>query len=141
MRIKPLGSGMAIQPLTADERALLDLLLTAEFPGRDALVEQAKTASWGGPGCTCGCPSYLLEVDRTLPAALVEEPMVSDAHGRDRAGNLVGILLFVDEGYLREVEIYGHEDFEWAGLPILGSVELEDRVEVAPGTFRPREDV
>lgn len=132
---------MDTRPLSSQERALLDLLLTREFPGRDALVEQAKTARWGGPGCGCGCPSYLLEVDRTLPAALVEERMVSDAHGCEPGGNPVGILLFVDDGYLREVEVYGYEDFDWTGLPVIESVELADWVEVAPGTFRLRKDI
>jgi hypothetical protein len=129
------------RPLTNDELALLELLLTREFPGRDALVEQAKTARWGGPGCTCGCPSYLLEVHRTLPAAAVEERMVSDAHGNEPGGNFVGILLFVEDGYLSEVEVYGYEDFAWAGLPLLDTVKLDDWVEVAPGSFRLREDL
>ena len=43
--------------------------------------------------------------------------MVSDAHGTDPGGSAVGVLLFVDDGYLSEVEVYSVEGDDFAGLP------------------------
>jgi len=43
--------------------------------------------------------------------------MPTDAHGTDPAGNEVGVLLYVDEGYLSGVEIYMVGEHQYAGLP------------------------
>lgn len=96
-------------PLQSDQRSLLDFLLSRDFPGRAELARQAESVLTGGSSCSCGCPSFSLVPDRSLPSADVAyaERMVSDAHGTDPGGNAVGVLLFTEDGYLSEVEVYG----------------------------------
>jgi hypothetical protein len=43
--------------------------------------------------------------------------MVSDAHGTDPGGNEVGVLLFIEDGYLSEVEVYSTTGEGFDGLP------------------------
>jgi hypothetical protein len=43
--------------------------------------------------------------------------MPTDAHGTDPDGNLVGVLLFADDGYLSEVEVYSIDGSDLADLP------------------------
>lgn len=117
---------MEARNLTADERAILDLLLTREFAGRDSLLVQAATVQTMGLCCTCGCPSFSLKPDTALAAAEVAERMPSDAHGTDPGGNLVGVLLFVDDGYLSEVEVFNYEGTDFAGLPDTSALKLSE---------------
>jgi hypothetical protein len=51
--------------------------------------------------------------------------MVSDAHGTDPGGNEIGVLLFTEDGYLFDVEIYGVGD-DFAGLPRPDSLKLSE---------------
>jgi hypothetical protein len=121
--------------VNADERAVLDVLLTRDFPGRDELIVQAQSVQTNGPSCTCGCPSFSLEADRALPPAPVAERMPTDAHGTDPGGNKIGVLLFVDDGYLAEVEIYSIEGNDFSGLPEPGALRLSEWSEPSsPGT-------
>src|SRR5438874_11448319 len=71
----------------------------------------------GGSSCDCGCPSFSLHPAESLHAATEAGHMVSDAHGLDPGANSIGVLLFVKDGYLNDVEIYGHEGSTFAGLP------------------------
>jgi hypothetical protein len=98
---------------------LLDFLLSRDFPGRAELVRQAETVQTNGLSCSCGCPSFSLVPDRSLPAAAVTyaDRMVSDAHGTDPGGNAVGVLLFTEDGYLSQVEVYSVEGDDFDGLP------------------------
>ena len=93
------------RPLTSPERAILDFLLTAEFQGRAALRAQADHARVTGR-CSCGCATVDLTVDRTAaPPAQVSERMVAEAMS---SNGEYGLLLFVVDGYLSSVEIYGN---------------------------------
>jgi hypothetical protein len=95
------------RPLTAEERAILDHLLTADFPGAVELRRQAAFAEVVGR-CPCGCATIEVEVDTVRsPAAEVSDRAPVEALGRSQAFDL---LLFVDEGYLSSVEIYGVDD-------------------------------
>jgi hypothetical protein len=116
------------RPLDSDQRALLDFLLSRDFPGRAELVRQAETVLTAGSSCSCGCPSFSLVADRALPAAAVSyaDRMVSDAHGTDPGGNEVGVLLFTEDGYLFDVEIYGIAGDDFAGLPRPDSLKLSE---------------
>ena len=49
------------------ESTVLGMLLSAQFPGADALREQARYAVAVGR-CDCGCPSVYLEVSTEVPA-------------------------------------------------------------------------
>jgi hypothetical protein len=117
---------MEFRPLNASERRLLDVLLTRDFPGRDELRLQAQTVQTTGRSCGCGCPTFALVADRALPPARVKEHMVSDAHGNDPAGHPVGVLLFVKDGYLSEIEVYSVTGADIAGLPEGGALTLSE---------------
>lgn len=109
---------MEPRELSDAERSLLDFLLTKLFPGREALLRQSETVRTTGSSCGCGCPSFSLVPDRSVPAADVPERVPTDAHGLDPGGNSIGVLLFVDDGYLSEVEIVSHKGVStFAGLP------------------------
>ena len=114
------------RPLHDQEKALLDLLLSRDFAGRRELVAQAETVLTAGSSCSCGCPSFSLVADRSLPPAAVSEAMVSDAHGSDPGGNKVGVLLFTEDGYLSEIEVFGWEGSTFDGLPEPDSRKLSE---------------
>lgn len=126
---------MEARPLQDDQRRLLDFLLIRDFPGRAELAEQAKSVLTAGSSCSCGCPSFSLVADRSLPPAAIAygDRMVSDAHGPDPGGNEVGVLLFTDEGYLSEVEIYSVEGDGFGGLPSPDSLKLSEWSEGSHG--------
>jgi hypothetical protein len=105
---------------------VLASLLARDFAGRDVLVRQAETVKTGGSSCDCGCPSFSLVPDKSLPAAPEAGHMVSDAHGLDPAGNSIGVLLFVKDGYLDDVEIFGYEGSTFAGLPVPSALKLSE---------------
>ena len=52
--------------------------------------------------------------------------MVSDAHGSDPGGNEVGVLLFVKDGYLIDVEVYSSTSDGFAGLPDANELKLSE---------------
>jgi len=52
--------------------------------------------------------------------------MASDAHGFDPGGNSIGILLFVKDGYLDDLEIYSNEGSTFAGLPVPSALKLSE---------------
>jgi hypothetical protein len=81
------SSGLRSRELTDPERRVLAFLLTRDFPGRDILVRQAETVMTGGSSCDCGCPSFSLRPDVSLPQVTGAGHMVSDAHGLDPGNN------------------------------------------------------
>ncbi|MCR6489901.1 hypothetical protein M8542_44525 [Amycolatopsis sp. OK19-0408] len=95
--------------LTPREREVLTFLLAGDFPGAAQLRAQAETARVTGQ-CGCGCPTIDLEVDATLPAADLEEPVEADAPGG-------GLILFADEGRLSGLEYWTTSDDVPSELP------------------------
>jgi hypothetical protein len=112
--------------LSEPERDLLDLLLMRDFAGRDELRAQAANVQTTGRSCTCGCPSFSLIADRAHPPAPAAEYMVSDAHGADPHGHLVGVLLFAKDGYLSEVEVYSVAGDDISDLPRPADLSLSE---------------
>jgi hypothetical protein len=105
------------RPLTPNERATLDTLLAADFPGAAELRAQAPTARVTGR-CGCGCPSIDLQVDRTLPLATVAEaPVAIEA---DAPGG--GLIVFVEHGRLSCLEYWTVEDEPPAEFPPAGQI-------------------
>jgi hypothetical protein len=83
-------------------------MLEPSFPGRDALKKQVDVAEATG-GCTCGCATIDLGVDaaRARPAEVSNRVPV-DAYAHARHGDeTFGLILFVDDGYISGLEIYG----------------------------------
>jgi hypothetical protein len=114
-----------MRELSHAERELVEFLLTADVPGREVLVRQSDTARTSGSSCSCGCPSYSLDPDRGLPAAPMPVGPI-DAHGKDPGGNDVGVLLFVNDGFLDDVEIFSLAGSTFAGVPRVSDLKLSE---------------
>jgi hypothetical protein len=80
--------------LKPNERALMEFLLTADFPGRNELREQVHRIEVLGD-CDCGCGTIDLMVRNPVVRAVAREPIAVEAYG---AG--IDVLLFVRDGLL-----------------------------------------
>ena len=95
--------------LNADEKRVLDVLLTLEFAGASKLRDQLPHTRVVGR-CTCGCATVDLSVDKSKapPAPLVRGrpiPVEGVVVGSDRQP-IGGVIVFLDEGYLSMLEVY-----------------------------------
>lgn len=138
--------------LTEEERGVLDFLLSAEFPGAEALRAQARHAQEpGGEPCPCGCPTFSLTVDRSLTdrAALAfDVPVIVSASYSLEDGTPGGeLLLFQAEGargWIGVVEVTWYGDEPPSMLPppsLCHPPEPDPRLFWDPSRPRPRESV
>jgi hypothetical protein len=117
---KALSSDVAMEPrpLTSRERAILDLLLAADFPAAEALREQAKAVEVIGI-CGCGCPS----IDFVTGRGLGMSTRVNAVHN----GSNDGLFLWtIEEESLGEL-LGG---IEWVGVSDSDPEELPDPAEI-----------
>jgi hypothetical protein len=106
--------------LTPDERGALDLLLGVEFDGVDELRAQSATVLSSGPSCSCGCGSIALVVEPTAPPSTASSPIPHELTVIEVDGSPVGgILLFLENGKLAELEHYYFDDGLAPGFPPL----------------------
>ncbi len=107
------------RPLNADERRILARLLSVEFPGVEELRLQLPHATVVG-NCECGCATVYLRVDAALaPPCASRSPLPVEGNVVDADGvSIAGILVFVGDGYLGTLEIYGHDDPPVASWPV-----------------------
>ena len=96
-------------PLTADERALLEALLSHDFPGVMELREQAQHVL-AKRGCRCGCGTIDFASDGSpVPRSGAVNPAPVEGVVMDRDGEEVGgLILFVGDGLLASLEIYSY---------------------------------
>jgi hypothetical protein len=106
------------RPLTAAERAVLDLLLAGDFPGAAQLRAQAVTARVTGR-CACGCPTVDLAVDETTPTVDVEDRVAVEAETSDG-----GLIVFVDDGRLSGLEYWTVHDESPVAFPPLERIHV-----------------
>ena len=90
------------RPLNANERELMEFLLSAEFPGRDDLVSQMNSMMVTRE-CECGCGTVNFAVGGPVNQAVCREPIPAEARGDG-----VDVLLFVRKGLLSSLEIVYH---------------------------------
>jgi hypothetical protein len=104
--------------LKPNERALLEFLLTADFPGRNELREQVGRVQvlWD---CDCGCGTINLMVTNPVVRAVAREPIPIEARGAN-----VDVLLFVRDGLLSSLEIVDHGDGRPLAFPSPSTLEL-----------------
>ncbi|HXT85847.1 MAG TPA: hypothetical protein VN745_02375 [Verrucomicrobiae bacterium] len=107
-----------LRPLKADERKLLEFMLSAEFPGRDELLLQMDSLRVTRE-CECGCGTVNLEANASVARAICREPIPVEARG---AG--VDVLLFVRKGLLACLEIVDHGDARPLPYPKPEDLEL-----------------
>jgi hypothetical protein len=100
------------------------LLNHADFKGRDELLSQVNGARVVGR-CGCGCATVTLAVDSSRPEATIESPIPSEATvvGSDGQG-IGGVLLFVADGRLSELEIYSFDEDPIEQFPPVELLEL-----------------
>jgi hypothetical protein len=94
--------------LTVEEQNLLLHLLTHASNTAKSFVGQVPFTK-ATSGCTCGCPSIRLVVDKSAVVGHATERIIADMLGATPNGLGVGVLVFADEGYLSDLEVY---DFE-----------------------------
>jgi hypothetical protein len=94
------------RPLTDHEAEILDFLLRIDDDRLAPLREQARTAVVTGT-CGCGCATIDLAVDRDNggPADLCSPVVSADSRAADDVP-AVGLLLFLDDGWLSLLEIW-----------------------------------
>lgn len=99
------------RPLSDDERAVLDALLTrADVPAPELLREQAARDT-AALGCSCGCGTIDLLVPADAPATALPDGPAAEANLNDAAGQPVGgVLLFVRSGFVDRLEVYSYFD-------------------------------
>lgn len=106
------GDGVS-RDLTPNERDLLAAALSVEgLDASDALRSQAATAR-ASSSCGCGCGSIYLIVDRDASERVesLEEGVIVEGVVIDEAGQPVGgLLLFQDDGWLNNLEVYSTGD-------------------------------
>ena len=110
--------------LRADERAVLQKLLSVDFPGVGELRLQIPHTRVRDE-CGCGCPSVVFTVDKTAaPPAAVETNIPVEGFVRPGRKTAVSAMLFVWEGYLHELEVMGRRDGFPKHMPDAESLEL-----------------
>jgi hypothetical protein len=104
--------------LSNDERAVLDFLLSGEFPGVEALQAQARHATVTH-ACVCGCPSFNIGVDKTRAVRAETDPtrpVDVEAHALSD-DPYFELLLFTDDGWLSYMELVWYGDDPPSTLP------------------------
>ena len=105
----------ALQPA---ERALLDFLLSADFPGRGELKAQAESIEVVGM-CECGCGTVTFAPNGSAARARCREPIPVEAQGKG-----LQVLLFVRDGLLRSLEIVDFENERPLAYPAPGDLKI-----------------
>jgi hypothetical protein len=106
------------RPLRKEERELLDFLLSADFPGCDALKSQAETLRVEGE-CKCGCGTIGFVLPPETVAAQTEKSVPIEAYGE-----LLDVLLFARGGKLSSLEIVFYTDPPEKPYPRPGQLKL-----------------
>lgn len=108
----------ATRPLTPDERAIVDLLLSRDFPRVIELRRQAAVTQAGSP-CGCGCPSIELAVPDAPPRAELRDGLAPvelrvSPTGAEPAAD---VILFLRDGRLSYLEYVSYGDAPVPGWP------------------------
>jgi hypothetical protein len=106
------------RPLTAGEAEIIQTLLQYEdFSGRDELLDQVSTAQVIGR-CGCGCATVELEDGPTPASDSIPQPIPTEATILDESGDGIGgMLLFVNDGRLSELEVYSFGEHPIRTMP------------------------
>jgi hypothetical protein len=107
--------------MTIEERAVLDRLLSADFPGVIEFRAQAEAILGVKSSCVCGCPSVAPTIDREIaPAAKSSTLALAEIQELTRSDGVPrSVLLFIDtDGYITDLECVYYDDAlaEWPVL-------------------------
>ena len=93
--------------LTEWERAILNALLSREFPGAEVLRQQAMSAAVSGIYDESGDPSVgLVVLNDTVPQFPRSYRVPVESLAEDRSGEPISFLVHVQDGYLFELEVF-----------------------------------
>jgi hypothetical protein len=114
------------RPLDQREAAVIRTLLDfADFDGRGELLSQVPAAMVTG-SCSCGCATVELAVGKTPSDDAVSSPVPNQATVLDEAGEPIGgVLLFVRDECLAQLEVYSFEDEPIRTIPEVDRLRLE----------------
>ncbi len=116
-------SHVPVRDLSPDESSVVELLLSADFPGAVELREQAKWSRIGlqdhGGVVTIG---FAPTGDH--PVAPVEQRIPVEAEANDQDGMTIHLLLHVVGGMLREIEIFREDSAPIRRFPSTGDLKL-----------------
>jgi catechol 2,3-dioxygenase-like lactoylglutathione lyase family enzyme len=104
---------MPLRNMTSFERALVDGLLSEDFPGRDALRAQLERASVETLD-EHGCLQFRVEAG---PPAPVELTVPVEAEAQDADGGGLHMLLFVRDGVLDGLEFFRDDGAQILKVP------------------------
>jgi hypothetical protein len=83
-------------------------------------------------GCKCGCASFSLQISADIPSvSSCDGKIISDQVGRTAKGELVGAILWQEQGRLSELEVYsvdGQTVENTCGLPLPDSLVPADSI-------------
>lgn len=104
--------------LRPPEQAILELLVSANVPGAEALRIQAQSVS-ATTYCGCGCPSIYLEVDRERARQAVDarRPAATTNNDPDDPADTLWLSLWTEDGWLSYLEISWISDKPPLGFP------------------------
>jgi hypothetical protein len=110
------------KPISEEQRRIVLRLLQQTGPAGDSYREQVANVRVL-PACTCGCPSFLFEFDDPVPAPHDRTPRpLAEGYATSREGHSLGVILFVRDGRLHELEFYASSGATPFDLPDLDSV-------------------
>jgi hypothetical protein len=109
-------------PISDHQRRIVLRLLEQIGAAGDAYREQLDGATVV-PGCRCGCPTFEFDALGGSPAPPpYPSTVLADGYAKSGDGHSLGVLLFVRDGRLSELEFYGYEPIEPFDLPALDTV-------------------
>jgi hypothetical protein len=112
------GYEMAFRALSTAERNILAKLLSEDFPGRSALMEQlpqARARKIDADG------SLALEPDMDAIPAAVTRRIPVEGELEDVDGATIHVLLHVLNGFMNELEVYREDS-----SPVQGGISPDD---------------
>jgi len=134
------------RPLSDDEQLLLRHVLENGPERARSFLPQILNIR-AVRSCICGCPSIKLITDTEVPAGNTEGGRVlCDFEGRTAKGELIGVLLFQDDGRMTELEAYSIDGliqeatglFNWPLIESLKMLEWEP-IPGKPNFRRPKQ--
>lgn len=110
-----------MHPVTEVELAVLNRLVSVEFDGVGQLRAQVASIREVEPNCTCGCPSFTPNLDRSIvPAAPYGSLLPTELVEEDRPDGVPRtVIWFADaDGFISNVESVYYDDAlsEWPDL-------------------------
>jgi hypothetical protein len=108
------------RPLTTNERDVVQRLLEPRFPGRDELRAQLDVAT-ARETDDDGCIELACE---GVPPAPVKWRIPAEGECPYGEGDIIYVLLYVENGFMSSLEIYTAGGTPWSGLPAAGDLKL-----------------